>query len=401
MKVKQFRGRNLAEAISKARSACGEDLILLESREKKAGNNGRTQKMVEVSVSYDEKNDKSVKPWTPPHIKRTVEQNQPEDVVIENTNNNQPNDFNSVISDILARKPREMGQEKQILQELSALRRQLDDLKMESKNQHDESALPQAFENLLNLMQDKGMKDEIAGQLIKRVYQLLPNPKSATTKRVANSLKKELGLKFSAFDHRKFQNKNDKQTVMLVGPSGVGKTVSAMKLAAHPEIFGKRDVAIVSTDLYGPSEALKAFSKMSGTAVYERKQMDELKAVMNQFKRNEVVIVDTPGQSPFTPNYLNRLEDFIKVVQPTDIFLVLSMSTDLKDLFLAAALYLLIKPTGIILTKFDETAQPAKVFTILEELNIPIVAFCEGKRIFIDIALPNEDYVLNKIFEQV
>jgi len=187
--------------------------------------------------------------------------------------------------------------------------------------------------------------------------------------------------------------------VLLVGATGVGKTTSAMKLAAHQDIFGKREVLIVSTDLYGPSEALKAFTKMNGTTVLEKKRVDELKDVMETVS-DEIVLVDTPGQSPFAPNYLSRLEEYMKAVKPNDVFLVLSMNSDLKDLYLSAALYMLLKPSAIVLTKFDETAQPGKVFSILNELNIPIAAFGDGKRIFIDTQLPQADYVLDKIFER-
>jgi flagellar biosynthesis GTPase FlhF len=172
-----------------------------------------------------------------------------------------------------------------------------------------------------------------------------------------------------------------------------------MKLASHPDIYGKKDVVIVSTDLYGPSEALKAFSKMTGTTLHEGKQTDEIEGLLKKFKDKEVVILDTPGQSPFTPNHLSKLEEYIKVLKPTDIFLVLSMSTDLKDLFLASAVYLLMKPTGVVFTKFDETTQPGKVFSILEELELPAVSFSEGKRVFIDAEPANVDYLFNKLFE--
>ncbi len=75
------------------------------------------------------------------------------------------------------------------------------------------------------------------------------------------------------------------------------------------------------------------------------------------------------------------------------------MNIDLKDMYLSSALYMLLKPAGIILTKFDETAQPGKVFSIAAELSLPIAAVADGKRIFIDMHLPNADYAVTKLFE--
>jgi len=77
----------------------------------------------------------------------------------------------------------------------------------------------------------------------------------------------------------------------------------------------------------------------------------------------------------------------------------LSLNTDLKDLFLTSALYLLLKPSGVIFTKFDETSQPGKVFAILDELKLPVVACSEGKRIFIDIVPGQIEFLYKKIFE--
>ena len=238
----------------------------------------------------------------------------------------------------------------------------------------------------------------MANTLIKRAYQVTPSGRKAGKKEIITLIKKELSQLFRPYDFKKIALKKKKKVVLLVGATGVGKTTTAMKLAAHQKIYGQKDVAIVSTDLYGPSEALKAFSKMNGTRVFEKKQIEELEQLIQSLS-DEVIIVDTPGQSPFAPNYLTNLEAYIKAVKPTDIFLVLPMSSDIKDLYMSTALYMLLKPTGIVLTKFDETAQPGKVFSIINELNLPVVAFCEGKRIFIDIAMPQVDYVLNKVFE--
>ena len=93
------------------------------------------------------------------------------------------------------------------------------------------------------------------------------------------------------------------------------------------------------------------------------------------------------------------MENFIKKLKPTDIFLVLSVGSDLKDLVLLCANYLLLKPTGIAFTKFDETTQPGKVFSILDVISLPVACFGDGKRIFIDLEKGNPQYMYDKIFE--
>ncbi len=397
MKVKTFSGSSLPEAIVKAKQEFGDNIILLESKEISAGRTKSGRKLVQVTVSVDERPSKTPKPWTPPSINEVYGQSKTTTSARQPATPPKKDHFNQMIQDILAKKPKELNQEKQILSELAELRDQISQLS-EQKVQEPEDGLPAFYSDVKDDLTEKGVDEKLASKVVKRAYQMSENGAEAGKAEIVNLVKTELHRMFNPYNFKKITGNNNKRVILLVGATGVGKTTSAMKLAAHQEIFGKRDVLIVSTDLYGPSEALKAFSKMNGTTVLEKKRVDELKSVMETVK-DEVVLVDTPGQSPFAPNYLSRLEEYMKAVKPNDVFLVLSMNSDLKDLYLSAALYMLLKPSAIVLTKFDETAQPGKAFSIANELNLPIAAIGDGKRIFIDTQLPQADYVLDKIFE--
>ena len=397
MKIKTFTGKSLPEALVKAKRELGDDIIILESREISANRTKSGKKIVEVTVSIENSvQEKQLKSWAPPVLTKSKgkEGQQPQPVA-EN------NEFSKVIGDILARKPKELNQEKQILDELADLREQvsrLSDSSAKEKESADSSIFPQAYLQMQNFLLEKGVDEKQASRFIKRAYVTAENGPAADIEEIQQVLKKEMGLAVKTYTFKKARKKKSPRIVLLVGATGVGKTTSAMKLASFQEIFGKNEVAIISTDPYGPSEALKAFSKMNGTAVYEKKRVDELPELIAKFKEKEVVIVDTPGQSPFTPNYLAKLEEYVQAVKPTEIFLVVAMSTDLKDLLMASAIYMLLKPDGVILTKFDETTQPGKVFPIIHEMNLPIAAIYNGKRIFMDIAAADPEYVLKELF---
>ncbi|RLD16531.1 hypothetical protein DRI50_01665, partial [candidate division KSB1 bacterium] len=245
----------------------------------------------------------------------------------------------------------------------------------------------------------KGFKPSMVEGLIKKAYYFLPAGANASSAQIIHAIKNELRSKIKMYNLDQIAETSERRVIMLVGPTGVGKTTMAMKLAAHPKILAQKEVAIISTDPYGPSEALKAFSRMSGVPVIEKKREDELLQVMHRLNDYEVVLVDVAGSSPFAPNFLKKMEEYVKIIKPDQIFLVAAMNTDVEDFFASASLYLLLKPSGLILTKFDETNRWGKFFTLIEELELPVVAFGEGKRIFIDIALPDENYIFQKLFE--
>lgn len=397
MKVKTFSGSSLPEAISKAKQEYGDNIILLESKEIPASRTKNGAKVVQVTVSVDalKKPEKTVNPWTPPKLKSKTDD--PAKTAKLPADKKNGDKFNQVIQDILARKPKEINQEKQILNELSELREQIQQISVKSEPE-DDTVLSDCYTDVLNNLIDKGVQDKLANRLIKRAYQLAEAGADATQNEIEKVVSTELRQLFDGYNFQKISSKKKNKVVLLVGATGVGKTTTAMKLAAHQQVYGKKEVTIISTDLYGPSEALKAFTKMNGTSVLEKKRVDELEELL-QKESNEVTIIDTPGQSPFAPNYLKKLEAYVKAVKPTDIFLVLPMNTDLKDLYLSSALYMLLKPSAILLTKFDETAQPGKVFSILSELNLPVAGYSSGKRIFIDFEMPKVEFVLNKLFD--
>ena len=394
MQVKTFIDESLPKALYKAKQEHGNDIILLESQEFKDPGKFGDKVMVKITVSIQDGNDK-VKSWQPPQVKRYEEQTEPK----KRAQSKEEKKFDEVIQGILAKKPKELDQEKKILDELASLRKEIANLSVKTEAAG-EPDFPNVFNDMYRQLKEKGIADDIAKAWIRRIYHLYENPDKVSSRDIRKSIKTEMRRIVKPYTFSKNGVHNRPKVVLLLGATGVGKTTTAMKLAAHPDMYAQKDVAIISTDPYGPSEALKSFGKISGVQVAEARGTEEIAKTIEKFQDKDVVIVDTPGRSPFESNHLKILEEYVKVVKPSEIFLVLSMSTDLDDLFLSCAMYMLLKPTGVAFTKFDETTKPGKLFSILDELKLPVVYFSEGKRVFIDIAPGRVDYIENKIFDQ-
>jgi len=440
MQVKSYLDTSLPRAILRAKQELGNEIIIIESRDVVNHPDYPGKKMVKVTVGLSPEDEKKqVKKWVPPSVnseerregqtrhnpsrkdhRTSTYSKVRQEIEAKNpppkTPPREENQFNDMISNILNRQPKELDKEKNILDEISKLRREITELSKKSEQaavsakaqaeqlkgsaQEPLARFPEPYKSIQDFMLEKGVQEDIAYDFINRAFLLKKGKRNVKGGEVLAQLRGEMKEILQPYDFTKVERSKKQRVVLLLGPTGAGKSTAAMKLASHPEIYGKKRVAILSTDPYGPSEALKAFARMSETAVHEEKDIDKTEALLEKYKNKDVLIVDTPGKSPFDPNQLSRLEGFVKRLKPTDIFLVLSVGSDLKDLVLLCANYLLLKPNGIVFTKFDETTQPGKVFSILDVINLPVVSFCDGKKIFIDVHKGEPEYMFKKVLPQ-
>lgn len=417
MQVKKYIADTLKQALDLAKEELGDDLVLLESKDvENKSKFFKGKKQVEVTVGVDNFGDR-VKPWNPPKVSASGEERQPDKEPAAITEEREKNEFNEVLANILNRKKQDFDKEKLILEEIAQLRQQLNQLtlhanvpptaeKTEASEEEDagapagdrkEKEPAAAAADVLREMEEVGITREVAESLARKG--LYDN--SLNAGQIRKLVMKEMNSLFKPFDFTKVTKSKGQKRILLLGATGSGKTTTAMKLAASPFLFGKKDVALLASDAYGIPESLKAFAKLTKVAVEEARTMDEIPLALDGLRNKDIVVVDTPGKSPFAPNHLNMLEEYVNLVKPTDIYLILSMSTDKRDLLLSCGFYILLKPTGIIFTKFDETTQPGKVFSVLNEVNIPVVGFCDGTGVFTDISLGRIDYMYKKIFETI
>ncbi|MDP2806092.1 MAG: flagellar biosynthesis protein FlhF, partial [Gallionellaceae bacterium] len=84
----------------------------------------------------------------------------------------------------------------------------------------------------------------------------------------------------------------------LVGPTGVGKTTTAAKLAARAVVrYGADKVALITTDSYriGAFEQLKIYGKILGVTVHAVRDTEDLKMTLSGLKHKHLVLIDTMG----------------------------------------------------------------------------------------------------------
>jgi fused signal recognition particle receptor len=175
------------------------------------------------------------------------------------------------------------------------------------------------------------------------------------------------------------------QVWMIVGVNGTGKTTTVGKLAARLARSGKR-VLICAADTFRPAaiEQLTVWAERSGVEIVKSRSGSDPSAVLHDAlsaasaRKTDVVLVDTAGRLHTKSNLMQELEKMRRVASrkiagaPHEVLLVLDATTGQNALAQAREFLKTSGVTGLVVTKLDGTAKGGVLFSIAEDLRIPV-----------------------------
>jgi fused signal recognition particle receptor len=172
---------------------------------------------------------------------------------------------------------------------------------------------------------------------------------------------------------------------MIVGVNGTGKTTTVGKLAAKWAQEGKR-VLVCAADTFRPAaiEQLTIWAERSGAELIKSKIGSDPSAVLHdalaaaEARQCDLVLVDTAGRLHTRSNLMAELEKMRRVAgrkipgAPHEVLLIMDATTGQNGLQQAKEFLKAAGVTGLIVTKLDGTAKGGVLFSIAQELNIPV-----------------------------
>ena len=173
--------------------------------------------------------------------------------------------------------------------------------------------------------------------------------------------------------------------ILMVGVNGSGKTTTIGKLTSQLQDAGKkvmlaagdtfRAAAVEQLQIWGERNQVPVIAQQTGA--------DSASVIFDAFTaakaRNiDVLIADTAGRLHTQSNLMEELKKIKRVLQkidphaPHEVMLVLDAGVGQNALQQAKQFQQAVDVTGIVLTKLDGTAKGGIIFTIAEQLNLPI-----------------------------
>jgi len=179
--------------------------------------------------------------------------------------------------------------------------------------------------------------------------------------------------------------------IVIVGPTGVGKTTTIAKMAANIILDAKKnsrqkpELRIVTIDRtrVGAMEQLVRYGELMGIQVDKAETADDVKTVYDDCRNSvDAILIDTSGYSPNDSAHIGQMRAILDVdnLHP-DVYLAVSASTKARDLDLIIQNYEPFAFESVIVTKCDETKQYGNVLSILDDKHKSISYVTDGQRV--------------------
>lgn len=160
------------------------------------------------------------------------------------------------------------------------------------------------------------------------------------------------------------------RAILLVGPPGAGKTITAAKLATRDVLAGKR-VRVVSTDLAraGGIAQLEAFAKILGIPFATADSTAALGSLVTLADPKERVIVDTASVNPFSTGDRRDLASLIGATN-AEPFLVFAAGADTAEGVERAEIFAALGCRRAIVTQLDATRRLGSMLAMIEAADL-------------------------------
>ncbi len=193
-----------------------------------------------------------------------------------------------------------------------------------------------------------------------------------------------------------------KKIVAFVGPTGVGKTTSIAKLAAHLALRKRKKVVLMTLDGYriGAVEQLKSYAGLMGIPFRFVGQVSELSRAIREQGQRDYILIDTAGRGPKDIDVMGDLAAFLQTSGDIERHLVLSATTKSSDLKEIVDRFEICKPDHLLFTKLDETTTLGPILNELVRTQKPLSYCTDGQRVPEDLHAINRDRIIEMVLHK-
>lgn len=272
-------------------------------------------------------------------------------------------------------------------------------MQMTSGNSEEVKAEGEVSENanikFLKLIYNKMIDNEVDEKYVNLIIEEIENSikKEATLDSILSAVYQKIILKL---DEPATITVGDRtKVVFFIGPTGVGKTTTIAKLASKYKINEGKKIAFITSDTYriAAVEQLNTYASILDIPVKVIYSPGEITEALNEFKKFDMIFIDTAGRSHKDEKQKNELFELINSVDENkydvEKYLVLSVTTKYKDLLNIVDAFKEVTDYRILFTKLDETMTLGNILNIKLYTGASLSYTTYGQNVPDDIEVTN------------
>ena len=246
--------------------------------------------------------------------------------------------------------------------------------------------LPEGLFRVFTELLDADVAEDLARELIERIRTELPDAEMTdplpVKRRMARMIEADIRVTGPIA-----VTPGRRRLVALVGPTGVGKTTTIAKLAAHYRLKEKRRVGLITVDTYriAAVEQLRTYADIIDLPMQVVSTPREMREAVAQMDDLELVLIDTAGRSPKDEVRIQELKGFLAEAGADEVHLVLSSVAGRRTLEQTARHFNEVGTTALLLTKLDEATALGNVLPVLRCSGLPLSYLTNGQNVPDDI----------------
>ncbi len=404
MKILTFSGATPAEALRRAQEEVGEEAMLIETRELQKKSLGKSA-LYEIVVGIEEHLYKPKKKHHKPTAYKPLKDKSSEVLFNISEAAKQISQIAEVTDDADCTQNKESDKDlKLIKNEISKLTdkvKLIQNMFWEEKSPNLKVTIPPEFAEIYKLSLQSGMNQEHLDEIMKLSLEHMPSKmreNSQSVKRYFQTLlRKMVPVRLETVPSNR-----TKKVIMLVGPTGVGKTTSIAKLAARYSYLMEKNykVGLVVLDTYriGAVEQLMQYARMMKLGIETVVDPPEFANALESLHYCDYILIDTMGSSPYDKEKIKKIYECLKANDSElniDVVLVMPSSIKYDDMKATYNNFSTLGIDTVMFTKLDETRGFGNIFSLAYETKKPISYFSIGQEVPEDLVVAKSEMLID------
>ena len=191
-----------------------------------------------------------------------------------------------------------------------------------------------------------------------------------------------------------------RRLVALVGPTGVGKTTTTAKLAAHYRLREQRRVGLITVDTYriAAVDQLRTYADIIDLPMEVASTPHEMRQAIGRLADLDLILMDTAGRSPRDEAQIQELKLLLDEAQPDEVHLVSELRLGRQRRWpRVSERFAEVGANRLILTKLDEAQGLGSLLPLLRTNRLPLSYVTHGQNVPDDIEVADPVHLAQQI----